>query len=69
MFQNITIPTEYLSLNINSINKRILLCGKIYIYSLTLICSGKYLFFNHPISFFYHLQYVPLELYKQLRNI
>jgi len=32
--------------------------------------SDKYSFFlTQPISFLYHLQYIPLELYKQLRYI
>jgi len=69
MFQNITVPTKYLSLNVNSINKGAVICDKSYIYLLTLIFHVNICFFNHLISFLYHLHYTPLELYKQLRNI
>jgi hypothetical protein len=32
MFLNITIPTKYLSLNVNSVNKQTVTCDKVYIY-------------------------------------
>ena len=53
MFQNITIPTKYLSLYFNSVNKSIVTCNKGYNYILILIFFQKNIcLLTHPVSFF-----------------